>query len=265
MAISKVILNGVTQMDVTQDTVAASNLLSGYTATGADGQTVNGAYVPSGGTMQSKSVTPTTAAQTVTPDQGYDGLSSVEVGAIPDVYLEADSPEMSYLEITPSTSTQYFDPREEGELIYQGDFTPSYSGTSATGTIGTVFADGVYSVILEIYTEGTGGYGYTYAFGSFKFSSTRTIVSLTCTNYDGDDAHALSCHITKDGRFSAELDATPSAIACSITIYSVDYIGYESAYVYPIPPQYIVPTGTLEITRNGTYNVSQYASVTVTI
>lgn len=44
--ISKLILNGVTQMDVTQDTVAANNLLSGETATGADGAPVVGAYVP---------------------------------------------------------------------------------------------------------------------------------------------------------------------------------------------------------------------------
>jgi len=49
MAIAKIILNGVVQMDVTQDTVAANNLLSGETATGADGNPVTGAYVPSGG------------------------------------------------------------------------------------------------------------------------------------------------------------------------------------------------------------------------
>lgn len=45
--ISKLILNGVTQMDVTQDTVAANNLLLNETATGADGAPVVGAYVPS--------------------------------------------------------------------------------------------------------------------------------------------------------------------------------------------------------------------------
>lgn len=50
MAIAKIILNGVVQMDVTGDTVAANNLLSGETATGADGNPVTGAYVPSGGT-----------------------------------------------------------------------------------------------------------------------------------------------------------------------------------------------------------------------
>ena len=42
MAISKIILNGVTQMDVTQDTVASSNLLYGYTATKNDGTKVTG-------------------------------------------------------------------------------------------------------------------------------------------------------------------------------------------------------------------------------
>lgn len=50
MAISKVILNGVTQMDVTQDTVAAGVLHSGYQATGADGVKIQGAYsVPTDG------------------------------------------------------------------------------------------------------------------------------------------------------------------------------------------------------------------------
>lgn len=48
MAFSKIIFNGTTLMDVTQDTVAAGNLLQGETATGADGEQVTGAYVPSG-------------------------------------------------------------------------------------------------------------------------------------------------------------------------------------------------------------------------
>lgn len=42
MAISKIILNGVTQMDLTQDTVAANNLISPNTAHGADGEAIVG-------------------------------------------------------------------------------------------------------------------------------------------------------------------------------------------------------------------------------
>lgn len=41
-AISKVILNGAVQMDVTQDTVTAQTLQTAYTATGADGKRITG-------------------------------------------------------------------------------------------------------------------------------------------------------------------------------------------------------------------------------
>ena len=47
MAISKIILNGVTQMDLTADTVAANNLIVPNTAHGANGEPVVG--VASGG------------------------------------------------------------------------------------------------------------------------------------------------------------------------------------------------------------------------
>ena len=53
MAISKVILNGETQMDVTQDTVESEVLVTDYTATGADGVRLTGSFTPSSGTVTS--------------------------------------------------------------------------------------------------------------------------------------------------------------------------------------------------------------------
>jgi len=42
MAVSKIIINGVTIIDVTNDTVDATNLLSGYTALKNDGTSITG-------------------------------------------------------------------------------------------------------------------------------------------------------------------------------------------------------------------------------
>lgn len=49
---------------------------------------VEGAYTGEGVTLQTKSVTPTKSAQDVTADDGYDALSKVTVGAIPDAYQD---------------------------------------------------------------------------------------------------------------------------------------------------------------------------------
>ena len=84
MAINKVVYGSTTLLDLTSDTVTASHLETGYTAHDAGGEIIIGTLNPGGSSpsVQTKTVTPYTTSQVVSPDSGYDYLSQVTVSAI---------------------------------------------------------------------------------------------------------------------------------------------------------------------------------------
>lgn len=137
-AVSKVTLNGTTLIDVTQDTVAANNLLTGNTATGADGEKVAGALTIPTFTTQEKAVSPSESEQVVTPDSGKDGLSKVTVGAISSTYVGsgiAKNPTPTASGKTVTIPAGYYDKQTTKDVGTTTHPNPTVSINSTTGIV----------------------------------------------------------------------------------------------------------------------------------
>ena len=85
-----------------------SNLIASNIKNGVTIFNVTGSYneATGGPTLQSKAVSPSESTQTVSPDNGYDGLSKVTVNAISSTYIGSDVTKKSAATYIPKTTDQ---------------------------------------------------------------------------------------------------------------------------------------------------------------
>ena len=85
-----------------------SNLIASNIKKGVTIFNVTGSYneATGGPTLQSKAVSPSESTQTVSPDNGYDGLSKVTVNAISSTYIGSDVTKKSAATYIPKTTDQ---------------------------------------------------------------------------------------------------------------------------------------------------------------
>ena len=169
-------------------------------------------------TLQSKSVTPGTSAQTVTPDSGYDGLSQVTVGAV----------QVQEKSVTPGTSAQTVTP-DAGKYLSKVTVeavagAPVLSALGVSPTAVTVPAGTAADGIKSYLTAMSGTYTLTGYTGTLTKDLTSAIGSATVSGTMPNAGNTSAMTISYGGK-SAIVSVTMEAAAPTLTGLSATYTG----------------------------------------
>ena len=203
MAVNKVVFGAVSIMDISDSTVTADKLAKGVTAYDKTGEKITGTMEASSApTLQEKTVTPSTSAQSITADNGYDGLSKVTVNG--DANLTADN-------------------IKSGTSIF--GVTGSYAGSSQNlqSKSVTYTSNGTATVMPDSGYDGLSSVDVTVDVASVSTVSTVTI------NCEGNDSSAF--WLSPDGVFH-KTNLNVGANTIIVTPYSP--IGLHNTYGYQL-------------------------------
>lgn len=186
--------------------------------------------VPTGGTYQAKTnINPTTSSQTITPDSGYDALSSVQINAMPSgtagtPTATKGSVSNHAVSVTPSVTNT----------------TGYITGGTKTGTAVSVSASELVSGTLSITSSGT----------------------KDVTNY-------ASASVASGGATASATKGTVSNHSVTVTPSVTRTAGYVTAgtangTAVTVSASELV-SGSETKTENGTYDVTNLASLTVNV
>lgn len=201
-------------VDVGGDTVDAAHLLQGYTAHDSDGNQVTGTYSAPTFATQAKTATPTASQQTVTPDSGYDGLSSVTVGAIPSEYIvpsgsQTFSANGTY-DVTALAEAVVDVPTGAANYVH-GEFTAN--DTAGIQTVSIPYTGSGYPIMAYVvikggaYKTGTDWYNLVqrYAVGMWCMSKSDMSTTPDGTSSSNAANRAVVAVIYKNGTSSANV------------------------------------------------------------
>lgn len=180
----------------------AEDVAKGKTFTSSAGLKVTGTHICSGGgttpTLQSKTVSPSTSQQIITPDSGYDGLSQITVEAMPSGSLSTPTISSSGL-ITAQVGTSGYlasGTKVTKQLTTQAAKTVTPTASEQTVVNSAVYTTGAVKVTAVPSETKTITANGTYTPSSGKFFSSVTVNVPSSSGGGSSDNNCEAYHIT---------------------------------------------------------------------